>query len=332
MDDRVRTEGLMTTRYDYDRDLGFGSVVSQESRRRLVNRDGSFNVRRDGLPFWASLSLYHVLLRTSWPRLLGFLGLAYLALNVLFAAGFLLAGPGALGGMAPVPGAGRFWQAFFFSVETFGTIGYGNIYPVGFAANLLMTVESFVGLTSLALATGVVFSRFARPAPKILFSRHAVIAPYRGITAFEFRVVNQLSSQLVELECTVIFSRIEPRDGKPFRNYYSLPLERSQVSLFPLSWTVVHPIDESSPLRGATRESLTREDAEFIVLLTGFEETLSQTVHTRSSYKPQEITWGARFADVFNHDDPRGLSIDVGRLHRIEPAALPDTHQHRESP
>jgi inward rectifier potassium channel len=144
------------------------------------------------------------------------------------------------------------------------------------------------------------------------------------MSAFELRLVNLRRSQLLEVECTVILSRVEPQDGKPFRNFYNLPLERTKVSFFPAAWTIVHPIDDESPLHGATRDSLLAQDAEFIVLITGYDETFATIVNTRTSYKPQEIVWGAKFADLFNHGDPRGvLSIDVARLHQIEPAPLP---------
>jgi len=309
---------------DENRDLGFGSVVAQQSRRRLVNRDGSFNVVRDGLPFWSSLSLYHALLDLSWPRFLLLAGVGYLLINAFFAGLFLLCGTGSLQSPEPFSVHEPFLRAFFFSVETFGTIGYGNIAPVGLGAHLVVTLESFVGLTSLALGTGLIFARFSRPSVRLLFSRAAIIAPYRDMAAFQFRVVNQRRSQLLEVECKVMLSRVEHRNGKPFRNFYQLPLERTKVSFFPAAWTVVHPIDETSPLRGATRDSLLADDAEFIVLLTGYDETFAAIVHTRTSYKPHEIVWGARFADVFNHGDPRGvMSIDVARLHLVEPAELP---------
>lgn len=314
----------MASRYDDNRDLGFGSIVSQESKRRLLNRDGSFNVVRDGLPWWASLSLYHALLRLTWPKFLGLLALAYVTVNTLFAGLYLLVGPGALHGPTPVPLEGRFLQAFFFSVETFGTIGYGAVYPEGLPANAVMTVESFMGLTSLALATGIIFARFARPTARILFSRQAIIAPYRGGRAFEFRIMNLRSSQLVQLAAQVTLSWIELRDGQSVRNYYPLPLERSGVAFFPLTWTVVHPIDEASPLYSATPERLAEQRAEFVVLLTAFDETFSQTVHTRSSYSFEEVVWGARFANVFNHDDPREvISVNASRLHAIERVPLP---------
>lgn len=313
----------MATRDD-NRDLGFGSVVSQQSRRRLINPDGSFNVVRDGLPFWSSLSLYHFLLRLSWPAFLALAAAGYVLVNALFAGLYLLCGPESLQSMEPYPIADPFLRAFFFSVETFGTIGYGNIAPVGFAAHMTVTLESFVGLTFLALGTGIIFARFARPSVRVLFSRSAVVAPYRGMSAFELRLVNLRRSQLLEVECTVILSRVEPQDGKPFRNFYNLPLERTKVSFFPAAWTIVHPIDDESPLHGATRDSLLAQDAEFIVLITGYDETFATIVNTRTSYKPQEIVWGAKFADLFNHGDPRGvLSIDVARLHQIEAAPLP---------
>ena len=300
------------------RDLGFGAVVARESRRRLLNRDGSFNVERRGLRLGSSLSLYHLLLTTSWPRFMAIVAGSYLLVNALFAAAYLLCGPGALVG-AGEPGFGR---AFFFSVETFSTIGYGSVVPAGAAANLVMTAEALAGLLWLALATGLLFARFSRPTARVLFSRTAVIAPYRGITAFEFRIANARSSQLLEVEATVIFARIEEHGGRPLRRFYPLTLERDSVVFFPLSWTVVHPIDDSSPLRGLTRDDLRRADGEFLVLLTGVDETFSQRVHARSSYKWDEIVWGAKFSDIYRHptgDEP--MTIDVGRLHGIEPAA-----------
>jgi inward rectifier potassium channel len=300
------------------RDLGFGAIVAGESRQRLLNRDGSFNVQRRGLRLGSSLSLYHLLLTTSWTRFMGFVVGSYLLCNGVFGVAFVLCGPGALSGG---DGAG-FARAFFFSVETFSTIGYGVIGPVGMAANLVVTAEALVGLLWLALATGLLFARFSRPTAKILFSRTAVIAPYHGITAFEFRIANVRSSQLIEVEAKVIFARFEDVGGRPVRRFYSLPLERDSVTFFPLSWTIVHPINETSPLRDLTREGLRACDGEFLVLLAGVEETFAQRVHARSSYKWDEIVWGAKFSDILHH--PSGneaLTMDVGRLHAIEPTA-----------
>jgi inward rectifier potassium channel len=300
------------------RDLGFGAIVAGESRRRLLNRDGSFNVERRGLRLGSSLSLYHLLLTTSWTRFMGLIVGSYLLCNGGFAVAFLLCGPDALSGMGD-PG---FARAFFFSVETFSTIGYGVVGPAGLAANLVVTAEALVGLLWLALATGLLFARFSRPTARVLFSRAAVIAPYRGIKAFEFRIANARSSQLIEVEAKVIFARFENVGGRAVRRFYSLALERDSVTFFPLSWTIVHPINETSPLRDLTREGLRACDGEFLVLLAGVEETFAQRVHARSSYKWDEIVWDAKFSDILHH--PRGsetMTLDVGRLHAIEPTA-----------
>jgi inward rectifier potassium channel len=171
----------------------------------------------------------------------------------------------------------------------------------------------------MALATGMIFARFSRPTAKILFSHSAVIAPYRGITAFEFRIVNSRKNQLIELEAKVLFSRIEDSPGKAGRQFHELPLERRKVVFFPLSWTIVHPIDEQSPLNGLTEEDLHQGQAEFLVLLAGIDETFSQTVHARSSYRADEIIWNAKFTNIFTRLEGNDrLGIDVSRLHSIE--------------
>ncbi len=306
---------------DEIRDLGFGAVVARESRQRLVNRDGSFNVARKGLRLGTSLSLYHTLLTMTWTRFMALVAGSYALANAGFALAFVMCGPGAL---SVASGSGTetvFARAFFFSVETFSTIGYGNVAPATLAANLVVTVEALVGLLWLALATGLLFARFSRPTARIMFSRTAVIAPYRGINAFEFRIANMRSSQLIEVQATVMFTRFEEQNGRPVRRFYQLPLERGSVVFFPLSWTIVHPIDDASPLNGLTRDDMRRSDAEFLVLLSGVEETFAQRVHARSSYRWDEVVWGAKFSDILHH--PHGtepMTLDVSRLDSIEPA------------
>jgi inward rectifier potassium channel len=182
-----------------------------------------------------------------------------------------------------------------------------------------VTLESLVGLLGFALATGLLFSRFSRPSASVLYSKSAVVAPYRGITAFEFRVINQRKSQLIELQAKVVMARFENINGSMQRRYYVLPLERSQVAFFPLSWTIVHPIDESSPLYRSTHEELLRSSAEFLVLLTGIDETFSQTVHSRSSYIAEEIVWDARFGNLFERSSgEQSLRVDIERFHAVE--------------
>jgi inward rectifier potassium channel len=303
---------------DLTRDLGFGAVVARESRKRLLNRDGSFNVVREGLSFLQSLSPYHYLLTTTWPRFLGMVVLFFIVTNAVFGLAFFACGPGQIAGSAATTLGGQFLEDFFFSVQTFATIGYGGMHPVGLAANVLVTLESLVGLLGFALATGLLFARFSRPTAKILFSRNAIIAPYRGITAFEFRIANARSNELIQVEAQVLLSRFK-LDGSGNREFLPLKLERNKVTFFPLAWTIVHPIDEESPLWNRNEDDLEDWDAEFLVLLSAIDETFSQTVHTRSSYKHDEVVCGARFGSLFTPPRPDGtLSIDVGHLDIIE--------------
>jgi inward rectifier potassium channel len=313
---------------DLDRDLGFGAVVARESGKRLLNRNGSFNVVREGLRFFASWSPYHYLLTVSWPRFLGLVITFFLVTNALFGALFLALGPGALSGVDDGGLGARFLQCFFFSVQTFATIGYGQMAPAGVAANLVVTLEALVGLLGFALATGLLFARFSRPTARILFSEVALIAPYRGITSFQFRIANARQNELIEVKAQVLFARFrDGRAGQTTREFLPLELERDRVTFFPLSWTVVHPIDAGSPLFGLTREDLLQSDAEFLILLSGMDETFAQIVHARSSYKADEIVWGARFTNLFNPPRKGVLSIDIGHLHGFERAALPETSE-----
>ena len=303
-----------------DQDLGFGAVVGRATRQRLLNRDGSFNVARVGLGFLESLAPYHLLLTLSWPGFLGIVALLYLGINLLFAVAFLACGPDALQGAGADMLGGRFGRAFFFSIQTFATIGYGQVAPNGLAPNLVVTFEALVGLMYQALATGLLFARFARPTASILFSRQAVVSPYGGGRALMFRMVNRRRTEITGLEAQVLFSAMEPdgRGGR-VRRYKALPLERNRVAFFPLSWTVVHPIDEASPLTGQSVEALEDSEAEILVLLSGIDEAFAQTVFARSSYRSDEIVWNARFQSMFLLMDAKShVSVDISRIHDIE--------------
>lgn len=303
---------------DASKDLGFGSEVARGSHKRLLNRDGSFNVVRFGLRPFASLSIYHWSLSASWPRFLGMLAVAYLTINTLFAFGYILCGVNALQGEVAGSAGAVFMRAFFFSVQTFATIGYGHVIAIGTVPNILVTLEAFLNIVGVALSTGVVFARFSRPTAKIIYSRQAVVAPYKGISALEFRIANYRTSQIIELEAKVILSRIEATGEGLVRKFRDLNLERTRVTFFPLSWTLVHPIDERSPLMGMQYEDLLESNTEILILLTGTDETSSQTVHSRSSYKAEEIVWNASFAPIFKRSHEDGiLGMDVGRIHDI---------------
>src|SRR3954469_22051522 len=192
---------------DPNLDLGFGSVVARESRKRLLNRDGTFNVRREGLGYWEALSTYHYLLTISWPKFLGYVAATYIVLNALFAAAFVACGSDALTGFGNEGMAERFISAFFFSVDSMATIGYGNVVPVTLTANALVAFESLVGLLGFAIIAGIMFARFARPRAEIVFSRFAVIAPYRDGKALMFRIVNKKRNEIVEMAAKVLLAR-----------------------------------------------------------------------------------------------------------------------------
>jgi inward rectifier potassium channel len=308
---------------DVNQDLGFGGRVARESRKRFLNRDGSFNVERKGLSFFRSLNLYHLVLTVSWTRFYLFFASGYLVVNLLFAMAYFLCGEGALEGSTALMPVERFEEGFFFSVQTLATIGYGKLSPHGNAANLLVAVEALFGLGCFALVTSLLFARFSRPEARLLFSEKAVVAPYRTGTALMFRIANARSSQLLQVEATVTLSRLETvagdTSGQSTRRFHELPLERKRVVFFPLHWVVVHPIDDESPLKGVDAEALAKSDAEVLIYLTAFDETFSQNVHARSSYKFQEVVFGARFADMFEKRDDGVLAIDLRRLDSIEP-------------
>ncbi len=304
-----------------ERDLGFGSIVSGQSRQRLLNSDGSFNVRRSGLPFLSSLNLFHFFLEMKWRTFLSLLLAIYFVSNVVFGLAYAAFGETALVDTSADPTQSLFVRGFFFSVQTFATIGYGTIHPVGIVPNLLVTVESYYSLLVNALITGLVFARFARPTARLIYSDVAVVAPYRDITGLMFRLVNGRHNQLIEVTAQVMFSRLVVENGRPVRRFDLLELERRKVSFFPLAWTVVHPITPDSPLAGLTHEDLVQADAEILILMSAIDETFAQVVHTRTSYKPNQIRFGHKFASIYR-EVPEGepISIDVRRLSSVERA------------
>ena len=307
-------------------DLGFGSVVAGATRKRFLNRDGTFNVRRVGLSLAESRSVYRYFLDVSWSRFFSHVGWWYLGTNLIFAVAYLACGPGALEGPEDYGGgiAGHFLKAFFFSIQTLATIGYGRISPMGIAANMVVALESVCGLVLFALITGLAFSRFSRPRPHILFSDSALVAPYGKIAAFMFRIANARDSELFDVHADVALARRKIGGTVDERLFDSLKLERDSVTFFPLSWTVVHPIDRSSPLWGVTPERLRDAEAEFLIRLTAYDETSGETVHARSSYRWDEVTCGAKFARIMDRTAADGIiRVDVKRLSEIEPAELP---------
>jgi inward rectifier potassium channel len=193
--------------------------------------------------------------------------------------------------------------------------------PVGLATNTLVALESVVSLLGLAVVTGLVFARFSRPVADILFSRSAVMSWIGNLRAFQFRIINSRNNQIIDLHCRLLVSRFETNaGGVSVRRYYPLRLERESVVFFPLSWTVVHTVDQDSPLFGVTEDELCGSGAEFLILLTGMDETFSQIVNARSSYRANEIIWDAKFTDIFVYDpEGRMAGVEMKRFHDTTP-------------
>lgn len=267
-----------------------------------------------GTPGPGLRDVYHFLIGAPWWLVLGGVAFLFLFSNLLFAICYLLTD--GLAGAKP----GSFWDAFFFSIQTMGTIGYGVMYPKNFLANVLVTLESIVGLLGLALATGLTFAKFSRPTARVIFSRVAVISQRDGVPTLMFRVANERVSHVVEAQIRVTMLRDEfTKEGERVRKIHDLSLVRSQSPAFALSWTVLHPIGPNSPLYGATPRSLIDQVIEIVVTLTGIDETLSQNIHARHSYTAEEILFNTRFADVFSLLPNGERTLDLSRFHDTVP-------------
>jgi inward rectifier potassium channel len=304
-----------------NQDLGLGGKLSESSRARLLNRDGTFNVRRNNLSPFHPYNAYHTLLLQPVPRLLALVAAGYIGTNLLFASLYWLAGPGAIAGAALAPLA-RFEDCLFFSFQTLATIGYGKLVPATRTANGLVAVEALVGLLGFAVLSGLLFARFTRPTAKISFSRNALIAPYENGWALMFRLVNLRNHDLTDVHAVVSFARWIDKNGERHRRFDQLTLERDFIIFMPLHWVVVHPITETSPLHGLTEKSLANGDPEIVCLISADDETFAQTVHAKTSYDKADIAWGARFLDMYMQDDDR-LAIDLDRLDETEPVPPP---------
>ncbi len=294
-----------------------GITQSYDGRiRRILNRDGSFNVRRRGRRL-QDLHLYQFFVRLTWPVFFAVVGAGFLAITVAFTGLYFAAGIGGLQGVQAGTPAESFLQVFFLSVQTLTTVGYGAIAPRGIGDNVVASIEAMTGMLGFAFSAGLLYGRFSRPNARILFSSHAIIAPYEGGTSLQFRIANQRANALVDIEATVVLMTVEGTGAEARRVYTKLELERAAIFFLPLTWTVVHPIDAASPLFGKNAEVLAGEAAEIMVLLRGFDDTFSQVVHSRRSYRFDEIQWGYRFTPAFHNDENGALILDLAKMDDI---------------
>lgn len=301
-----------------ERDLGFGKFVSSQYRGRFLNRDGKGTGVKLGLGAQRTERLYLEALSLPWLQFMAWVVGLILLTNGLFALAYRALGDQAIFGVDGLGLTDPFMRAFVFSIGLFTTTGTDGLHAVGATAHFLSVVEMLLGPLTGIVVAGVILARLMRPRAQIRFSESAVIAPYEGGRGLMFRIVNELPGELTNITASVNLSWWEMVNGKKEREYHSLELERSDVAFFPLHWTIVHPITNSSPLRGVTPERLREGDAEILILLSAHEETFSTSVTVRSSYKWDEIAWDAKFASIFVSGESEALTIDVERLSRLE--------------
>ena len=300
---------------DVDTSKDGALVRSRTSRLAATGRAST--ILRVGLRQPWHGDMYHRALTVSWPRFFAAATLVYLFANSVFALAFL-AQPGSITNAQP----GSFLDAFFFSVQTFGTIGYGVMSPATPWANAVMTVETLVGIMLVALTTGVMFARVSRPTARVLFSKVAVITDWEGVPTLMVRMGNQRISQIVQAEVGMSLVRNErTREGQSLRRFYDLKLERTRTPVFAMSFQAMHRIDPSSPLYGMTHDDLEATEAELVVTVTGMDETMGANVHARGSYLPSEIRYRHRYVDIFGMTPEGRRAIDYRRFHDTEPTA-----------
>ncbi len=291
-------------------DFGLGSKATA-GKFRFLNKDGTFNVTKYNVPFFTRINAFHSLITMPWLHFMGWVFVGYLVVNVFFALIYLSIGVEHLTGIIENSLFDKFVEAFFFSSQTITTLGYGRVAPVGLLANIVASIESMLGLMSFALATGMLFGRFSRPTGKILYSEKAVVAPFQDINGFMFRITNPQANQLLDVEVSLTVSM--QKKGQDTREFHLLDLERPSVVFLPSVWTIVHPISDDSPLNKLSQEDFENQDVEFIVMIKAFDESSSQQVYSRSSYKASEISFGEKFAFLIEQTH-KGIAIDVSKL------------------
>lgn len=303
---------------------GFGNN-STSTGGRFVNKDGHANVIKRGINFFGRNSSYHTLLEMNNGKFILLLIAVYVAVNLFFAGIYYLIGIEHLNGVNTGSPLKNFTEVFFFSAQTFTTVGYGRISPVGFAASAVSTFEAFVGLLSFALATGLFYGRFSRPQAFIRFSKIALIAPFNNGTALMFRLVPYKNNNLSEAEAKVTVAITEEENGTLRDKFYNLDLQITKVNTLPLSWTIVHPIDENSPFYGLTKDDIAKTDIEIMVFIKAFDDGFSNNVVARTSFVSSEIVWGAKFKPMYHpSEDKMTTVLDINKLNDFDFVPLPE--------
>ncbi|TMI61554.1 MAG: Inward rectifier potassium channel Irk [Bacteroidetes bacterium] len=304
-------------------DTGFG-VNSNDSGGRFVNRDGHPNVAKRGIPILERYSWFHSMLALSRWKFLFLIMLAYIIINIFFGLVYTIIGVESLGGVVKGTAFHNFLESFFFSLQTYTTVGYGRISPIGYLTSFIAAFEAFLGLMTFALATGLMYARFSRPNAYLKFSSIAVIAPYKNGSALMFRFVPFKNNYLTDAEVKVSLAMKPEENGSLTNRFFNLQLELSKINALALSWTIVHAIDETSPLYGMSADDIKNTFMEVMVFVKAFDEAYSNTVLARTSYTNSEIVFGAKFKIMYHPDSNSQKTIlQIDELDDIERKELP---------
>lgn len=313
-------------------DTGFGTQAGQIGGR-FINRDGSYNLRKIGVPTWRRVSVYSYMMEISWMKFLSIIMLFYLVAGIFFTCLYVLVGVDQLHGIVATTQWGKIKETFFFSTQSFTTVGFGRLNPLGDGANIISSFETMSGFLFFAIVTGLLYGRFTRPKAYIAFSDKALISPYGEGVGLMFRMVpykdvHQLTDAKVSVSLSLL---VADEKGKTDYQFYQLPLERSRVDAFSMNWTVVHPIDQDSPLYHYTKEDLVKADFEMMVQVSGFDPVFSNQVLKRTSYRANELVWGAKFVMMYHQDEDGDTTIlELDKLSRYDKVELSLPHLQNE--
>ncbi len=300
------------------------STSSTSNGGRFFTKDGSANITMKGIPFFSSFNLYHSLLSISTFKFLLIIISSFIGINLLFAGVYLLIGIDKLGGMVANTNLEKFGEAFFFSAQTFTTVGYGRINPIGFAPSFAAALEALIGLMSFALITGLLYGRFAKPQAYIKYSTNALFVPFRGGIAFMIRMSPYTKNFLVNVEARVTLSMQIIEEGIKKNSFFNIVLDIAKANTLVSNWTLVHIVNEESPFYNLTKEDIDNANAEVLVFVQGFDESFANTVVSRTSYTANEFVYGAKFLPMYNPNTTNtGTILHVDKLNDYELVALP---------
>ncbi len=292
-----------------DKNTGFGTNATSYGGR-LVNKDGSPNLKKTGVGIFERYSWFHTMLTMRSLHFFLIILVFYIIVNLIFTAIYYLIGVEHLNGIVANTTSEKLYEAFFFSTQTFTTVGYGRVSPTGFTINAVSSFQALIGLLSFAVATGLMYGRFSLPKAYVKFSEKALITPYEGITGLMVRLAPyKNTSALTDTEAKITLALIVEENGKSSNQFFNLPLETTKINALALSWTLVHPINEESPLFNFTKEDFAKAKGEILIYIKAFDDTFSNSVIARTSYTFDEVVYGYKFVPMYNRDNTGQTTI-----------------------